>query len=76
MNAIAAAILRERAVIAGIAIAALQAAANGEITRETAVPVLAGIILRFFVTPYDRAAIRRPDRADHQAHGDPDTFHA
>ena len=48
------AITRERAVITGIALAVLEAISRGEITKATAVPVIAGIILRFFVTPYHR----------------------
>lgn len=43
---------RERAVICGILIAVLQAVSAGTITKETAVPVLAGIVLRFLVSPY------------------------
>ena len=43
---------RERAVICGILIAVLQAVSAGTITRETAVPVIAGIVLRFLVSPY------------------------
>lgn len=54
MKPILTAIGRERAVLAGLALAILQAAAAGELTAETAVPVLAGIALRFFVTPYHR----------------------
>lgn len=42
---------RERAVIAGIIVAVLEAAAAGEITKATAIPVIAGIILRFVVSP-------------------------
>lgn len=45
---------RERAVLAGVAVALLQAAATGELTKATTLPVLAGIALRFFVTPYHR----------------------
>lgn len=48
------AISRERAVLAGVALAVLEAYQAGEITGATAVPVIAGIVLRFFVTPYDR----------------------
>lgn len=48
------AITRERAVITGIALAVLEAISRGEITKATAVPVIAGIVLRFFVTPYHR----------------------
>lgn len=48
------AVTRERAVICGLALAVLEAVSRGEITKATAVPVLAGIVLRFFVTPYDR----------------------
>lgn len=48
------AISRERAVLAGVALAVLEAAQRGEITKATAVPVIAGIVLRFFVTPYHR----------------------
>lgn len=43
---------RERAVICGIAVAVLQAISAGTITRETAVPVIAGIVLRFLVSPW------------------------
>lgn len=45
------AIGRERAVIAGFLIAVLEAVVAGEITKATAVPVIGGIALRFFVTP-------------------------
>lgn len=45
-------ITRERAVIFGVALAILEALANNEITPQTAVPIIAGIILRFLVTPY------------------------
>lgn len=47
-------IARERAVLMGLALAVLEAAQRGEITKATAVPVIAGIVLRFFVTPYHR----------------------
>lgn len=66
---------RERAVLAGVAVAVLQAAAAGELTSETAVPVIAGIALRFFVSPYDRPASRRPSRGDHADHAHPEAFH-
>lgn len=75
-RAVAAAHLaRERAVLAGVAVAVLQAVAAGELTKATAVPVLGGIVLRFFVTPYDRPAARRLDLGDHGDHGEPDLFH-
>jgi len=74
-HAVACFVTRERAVLAGVAIAVLQAVAAGELTKATAVPVLAGIALRFFVTPYDRPAARRPDLDDHADHIDPDLFH-
>lgn len=45
------AVTRERAVIAGVALAVLEAAQAGQITRTTAVPVIAGVILRCFVSP-------------------------
>ena len=45
-------VIRERAVIAGFLAAALQAVAVGELTKATAIPVLSGLILRFFVEPY------------------------
>ena len=48
------AITRERAVITGLRLAVLEAMSRGEITKATAVPVIAGIVLRFFVTPYHR----------------------
>lgn len=48
------AITRERAVITGLLLAVLEAMSRGEITKATAVPVIAGIVLRFFVTPYHR----------------------
>lgn len=69
------AIARERAVLTGIALAVLEAYQAGEITKATAVPVIAGIVLRFFVTPYDRPAARRPDRGDHADHANPASFH-
>lgn len=75
VHAVAHLVTRERAVLAGVAIAVLQAVAAGEFTRATAVPVLAGIVLRFFVTPYDRPAARRPDLDDHADHGEPGLFH-
>lgn len=50
------AIARERAVLTGLALAVLEAYQAGQITKATAVPVIAGIVLRFFVTPYDRNA--------------------
>lgn len=52
MNALLQRILNERAVICGALIALLQAVAAGQVTKETAVPVVAGIVLRFFVSPY------------------------
>jgi len=70
------AITRERAVITGIALAVLEAVSRGEITKATAVPVIAGIVLRFFVTPYDRPALRGPELGDHADHADPEAFHA
>lgn len=69
------AVLRERAVLMGLALAVLEAAQSGQITRATAVPVLAGIVLRFFVTPYERPVLRRPDRGDHADHANPAEFH-
>lgn len=69
------AITRERAVITGIALAVLEAISRGEITKATAVPVIAGIVLRFFVSPYDRPALRGPEVGDHADHGDPEAFH-
>lgn len=50
------AITRERAVLTGLALAILEAVQAGQITKATAIPVIAGIVLRFFVTPYDRNA--------------------
>lgn len=67
------AITRERAVLTGLALAVLEAYQAGQITKATAVPVIAGIVLRFFVSPYDRA--RRPDRGDHADHANPAAFH-
>lgn len=46
------AVTRERAVLMGLALAVLEAYQAGQITQATAVPVIAGIVLRFFVTPY------------------------
>lgn len=69
------AITRERAVIAGVVLAVLEAVSRGEITKSTAVPVIAGIVLRFFVTPYDRPALRGPEAGDHADHSNPDAFH-
>ena len=69
------AISRERAVLAGVALAVLEAAQRGEITKATAVPVIAGIVLRFFVSPYDRPALRGPEPGDHADHADPEAFH-
>ena len=69
------AITRERAVLTGLALAVLEAYQAGQITKATAVPVIAGIVLRFFVTPYDRPAARRPDRGDHADHANPAAFH-
>lgn len=69
------AVTRERALIAGITLAVLEAAQRGEITKATAVPVIAGIVLRFFVTPYDRPALRGPELADHADHAGPESFH-
>lgn len=66
---------RERAVLAGVAVAVLQATATGELTEATALPVLAGIALRSFVSPYDRPAARRPSRGDHADHAHPEAFH-
>lgn len=68
-------ITRERAVLAGLAIAVLDAVQAGEITKATAVPVIAGIVLRFFVAPYDRPAVRAPDHGDVADHADPAAFH-
>ena len=69
------AITRERAVLTGLALAVLEAYQAGQITKATAVPVIAGIVLRFFVTPYDRPAARSPDRGDHADHANPAAFH-
>lgn len=69
-------IARERAVLAGLGLAILEAVQSGQITKATAVPVIAGIILRFFVTPYDRPALRSPDTGDVADHADPEAFHA
>lgn len=69
------AIARERAVLTGLALAVLEAYQAGEITEATAVPVIAGIVLRFFVTPYDRPAVRAPDHGDLADHADPAAFH-
>lgn len=67
------AITRERAVLTGLALAILEAYQAGQITKATAVPVIAGIFLRFFVTPYYRPpGAELPDHADH---GDPAAFH-
>lgn len=68
-------IARERAVLMGLALAVLEAAQRGEITKATAVPVIAGIVLRFFVSPYDRPALRGPELGDHADHADPEAFH-
>lgn len=68
-------IARERAVLTGVAVAVLESVQAGEITKQTAVPVIAGIVLRFFVTPYDRPAARRPSRGDHADHAHPEAFH-
>lgn len=68
-------IARERAVLMGLALAVLEAAQRGEITKATAVPVIAGIVLRFFVSPYDRPALRGPELGDHADHADPAAFH-
>lgn len=67
MKPVLTAITRERAIIFGLALAVLQAAANGEITRETAVPVIAGIALRFFVTPAGPGARPLPATDEAQA---------
>lgn len=67
MKPILTAIGRERAVLAGLALAILQAVANGEITRETAVPVIAGIVLRFFVSPAGPGARPLPATDEAQA---------
>lgn len=48
------AVARERAVIFGLALAVLEAVQRGEVTKATAVPVIAGIVLRFLVSPYNR----------------------
>jgi len=69
------AITRERAVITGLLLAVLEAMSRGEITEATAVPVIAGIVLRFFVSPYDRPALRGPELGDHADHADPEAFH-
>lgn len=70
------AITRERAVLTGLALAILEAVERGEITKATAVPVIAGIVLRFFVTPYDRGdAVSGDARLDHADHGNPAEFH-
>ena len=69
------AVTRERAVLMGVALAVLEAAQRGEITKATAVPVIAGIVLRFFVSPYDRPALRGPELGDHADHADPEAFH-
>lgn len=73
-------ITRERAVLTGLALALLEAYQAGEITKATAVPVIAGIVLRFFVTPYHRNAAdlgvypeddpARWEGDDGQPHGD------
>lgn len=68
-------IARERAVLAGLGLAILEAVQSGQITKATAVPVIAGIVLRFFVTPYDRPAVRAPDHGDQADHADPAAFH-
>lgn len=68
-------ISRERAVLAGLALAVLEAYQAGGITKATAVPVIAGIVLRFFVSPYDRPALRGPEFGDHADHSNPDAFH-
>lgn len=70
------AITRERAVLTGLALAVIEAYQAGQITKATAVPVIAGIILRFFVTPYDRPALRSPNTGDLADHADPEAFHA
>ena len=69
------AITRERAVLTGLALAVLEAYQAGQITKATAVPVIAGIVLRFFVTPYDRPALRGPELGDHADHSNPDALH-
>ena len=61
-------ITRERAVLAGLALAILEAVQRGEITKATAVPVLAGFVLRFFVSPYyygDHYDVPGPDGIAH-----------
>ena len=45
---------RERAVIAGFLASVLTVISTGELTKATAIPVLSGLVLRFFVTPYHK----------------------
>ncbi len=48
-------IIRERAVLIGLAVtvlvAVVQGFVSGEVTLETVVPLVTGIITRFFVSP-------------------------
>lgn len=66
LAAVAGKLPRERAIIAGIAAAVGQAWLAGELTKATAVPVVVGIVLRFYVSPYDgpKAKRRRARRED------------
>lgn len=64
------AILRERVVLMGLALAILEAVNRGEVTKATAVPVIAGIIVRFFTTPYSYKS-PLPPGDDGRPHGDP-----
>lgn len=66
LKAAAKAAPRERAIIFGVAAAVGEAWLNGEVTKATAVPVIAGIVLRFLVSPYDspKRARRRAEVED------------
>ena len=50
------AVARERAVLIGSAITLLTAIENGTFTWESAAPLVAGVVIRFFVTPANEAA--------------------
>lgn len=56
LSRLAHAVARERAVIIGTAITLLTAIENGTFTWESAAPLVAGVVIRFFVTPANEAA--------------------
>jgi hypothetical protein len=64
------AVLRERVVLMGLGLAILEAVNRGEITKATAVPVIAGIIVRFFTTPFSYKS-PLPPGDDGKPHGTP-----